>query len=256
MTATAARDRLWPLWGAAAGLAGFTATVLTDTRPTSELEAAARGEDFVVTPEVMNELTRMPNYIGYLVGFLAVAFLIVFAAAWRSRVESQHGRSIASAVVTGGVLVTAAGLALAYGWKGALANYGFDGPEKGLYENDGLFVYFMLTDFGPYIPWLGVLVAFGGMAWMAWAERLVSRVLGGVLTVYVLLIAAAYVLMGVPGIAGPASGLVLAITGIWLAVGRSRVTLRPLVVGGRRTAPATLETPVVESSAADSPTQG
>ena len=37
-----ARDRLWPLWGTAAGLAGFTATVALDTRTTSELEAVVR----------------------------------------------------------------------------------------------------------------------------------------------------------------------------------------------------------------------
>ena len=228
-----ARDRLWPLWGAAAGLAGFTATVLFDTRPTSELEAAERGETFIVTPEVMHELTRMPNYLGFLVGFAAVALLVVFAAAWRSRVEQQHQRSIAASVVSGGALVTAAGLALGYGWKGALANYGFDGPEKGLYEDEGLFVYFMLTDFGPYIPWLGVLVSFVGIAWMAWSERLVSRILGTLTLVYVLVVVAGFVGMGVPGLAGPASGLWLAIVGIWLAVGRSRVTLRPLTVAAR-----------------------
>ncbi|QNO37866.1 hypothetical protein H4J02_02155 [Protaetiibacter sp. SSC-01] len=233
MTASSARDRLWPLWGVAAGAAGFAATVLFDHRPESELEAAGRGEDFVVTPEVMTELTRLPNYIGFLVGFAAVALLVVFAAAWRSRVEAQHPRSIAASVVSGGVLVTAAGLALGYGWKGALANYGFDGPEKGLYEHDGLFVYFMLTDFGPYIPWLGVLVAFAGMAWMAWVERLISRVLGAVLTIYVALIVYAYVAMGVPGIAGPASGLVLIVAGLWLSIGRSRITLRPLTVAPR-----------------------
>ena len=42
-TITSARDRLWPLWGAAAGALGFTATVLTDTRPASELAAADEG---------------------------------------------------------------------------------------------------------------------------------------------------------------------------------------------------------------------
>jgi hypothetical protein len=228
-----ARDRLWPLWGVAAGLAGFTATVLFDTRPTSEMEAAAGGEDFLVTPDVMNELTRMPNYLGFLVGFAAVALLIVFAAAWRARVEQQHPRSIAASVVSGGVLVTAAGLALGYGWKGALANYGYDGPEKGLYGDQGLFVYFMLTDFGPYIPWLGVLISFIGIAWLAWSERLVSRILGTLTIVYVLVVVAGFVGMGVPGLAGPASGLWLAVVGIWLAVGRSRVTLRPLTIAAR-----------------------
>jgi len=237
-----ARDRLWPLWGAAAGLAGLTATIVFDTRPTSEMEAAERGEDFLVTPDVMDELTRMPNYLGFLFGFAAVALLVVFAGAWRSRVEQQHPRSIAASVVSGGALVTAAGLALGYGWKGALANYGYDGPESGLYGDQGLFVYFILTDFGPYIPWVGVLVSFAGIAWMAWAERLVSRVLGTLTALYVVFIVGAFIVMGVPGLAGPLSGAWLAIVGIWLAVGRSRVTLRPLTVAAREprdAAPAT-----------------
>jgi hypothetical protein len=222
----AARDRLWPLWGAAAGLLGFVATVLTDTRPTSELEAADAGEPFLVTPAVMDELTRGANYLGFLLGFAAVAALLVFAGAWRARVESRHPSSIAARVVSGGLLVTAAGLALGYGWKGALANYGYDGPEAGLYGDEGLFVYFMLTDFGPYIPWLGVLVAAGAFAWLAWRERLLSRVLGTVSAIYFLLVVAGYIGMGVPGLAGPASGLWLLIASLWLAIGRSRLTLK------------------------------
>ncbi len=220
------RDRLWPIWGALAGLLGFAATVLTDTRPTSEIEAAARGEDFIVDPSVMHELTRMPNYLGFLIGFAAVAAMLVFASAWRSRVETRFPASIAARVVSGGLLISAAGLALGYGWKGALANYGYDGPEVGLYGDDGLFVYFMLTDFGPYIPWLGVLVAAGAFAWLAWRERLVSRVIGTTSGLYFLLVVAGYVGMGVPGLAGPASGLWLLIASLWLVIGRSRVTER------------------------------
>jgi len=245
-TITSARDRLWPLWGAAAGALGFTATVLTDTRPASELAAADEGKEITLDASLMNELDGSTNYLGFLIGFAAVACLIVFAAAWRSRVELQHTRSIAAGVVSGGLLVTAAGLALAYGWKGSLANYGYGGNEFGMFDDPGLYVYIVLTDFGPYIPWLGVLVSLAGMAWLAWAERLVSRILGTVLGLYVLLIAGAYAITGVPGLAGPASGLVLVLTGVWLAVGRSRVTLRPLTVAPRHAAP-TLETPVASA---------
>ena len=226
-----ARDRLWPLWGTAAGITGFMATVLADTRPESELAAAERGEPFTVDASFMDELCRLSNYLGFLFGFLSVAFLIVFAAAWRSRVEQQHPRSIGASMVSGGALVTAGGLALAYGWKGALANYGYDGNEFGMFDDPGLYVYYVLTDFGPYVPWLGVLVSFAGIAWIAWTERLVSRILGTLAGVYVVGIAVAYGVTGVPGLAGPASGLLLAVVGIWLAVGRSRVTLRPSVVG-------------------------
>ena len=255
MTATAARDRLWPLWGAAAGIAGFTATVLMDTRPESELLAAEQGRQFTLDASYMNEVAHTSNYLGFLIGFVAVACLIVFAAAWRSRVEQQHTRSIAASVVTGGLLVSAAGLALAYGWKGALANYGYTGNEFGMFDDPGLYVYYILTDFGPYIPWLGVLVSFAGVAWLAWAERLVSRILGTLLALYVVFIAAAYAIMGVPGLAGPLSGAVLAVASLWLVVGRSRVTLRPLVVAPRRGAPAMVEAPVVAEPTADSPAQ-
>ena len=254
MTSAVARDRLWPLWGVAAGIAGLTATVLMDTRPESELLAADEGREFMMDASYMNELAHTSNYLGFLIGFVAVACLIVFAAAWRSRVEQQHTRSIAASVVTGGLLVSAGGLALAYGWKGALANYGYTGNEFGMFDDPGLYVYYILTDFGPYIPWLGVLVSFAGMAWLAWAERLVSRILGTLLALYVVFIAAAYAVMGVPGLAGPLSGGVLAAASLWLVVGRSRVTLRPLVVAPRRTAAATVEAPVIEA-AAESPAQ-
>lgn len=219
-----ARARAWTVWGALAGILGFAGTVLFDHRPASEGEAADAGIPYVLGPEHMEELSRMPNYLGFLVGFAAVAAMFVFAAVWKRWVEVRFPESIAARVVSGGLIASAAGLTFAYGWKGALANYGFDGPESGLYEHEGLFVYYMLTDFGAYIPWFGVLVAAAAFAWLAWRERLVSRVLGTISGVYFLLIVVAYVLMGVPGLAGPLSGIWLFIASIWLLVGRSKVT--------------------------------
>lgn len=224
--ARVARDRLWPLWGAVAGLAGFLATIFFDTRPEAEMLAADAGEPFTSTPDAMDGLFRETNYLGFVFGFVAVVGLVVLAAAWRSRVESRWTRSIAARVVSGGLLVAAAGLTLAYGWKGALANYGYDGPEAGLFGDEGLFVYYVLTDFGPYIPWFGVLIMAGALGWMAWVERSVSRVLGTLSGLYALAIFAGYIVSGVPGIAGPGSGLWLLVASIWLAVGRSEVTTR------------------------------
>lgn len=224
-----ARQRLWPLWGAAAGVLGFIATVTMDTRPPSEMESARAGNPIVIDESYMAELSHTTNYLGMLIGYVAVACLIAFAAAWRSRVEQRHPHSIIASVVSGGVLVTAAGLAFAYGWKGALASYGYGGPEHGFYSDAGIFVYYMLTDFGPYIPWLGMLVSFAAIAWLAWVERLVSRVLGTVLAIYTILISGAVMVVGVPGLPGPLSGAVLAIACIWLSIGRSRITLRPEV---------------------------
>jgi len=221
-----ARDRLWPLWGVFAGIAGFIATVLLDVRPASEDEAISAGDTLAVGPEHMADLDRMQNVFGFLLGFAAVAAILVFQAAWRARVEVRHPGSIAARVVSGGLIATAAGLTFGFGWKGALANYGYDGPEFGLYGDDGLFVYYMLTDFGPYIPWLGSLVAAVAYGWLAWRERLLSRVLGTVSLAYAGLIGGAFVVTGVPGLAGPLGGLWLAGTSLWLAVGRSRALER------------------------------
>lgn len=228
LSAKPSRSRLWPLWGAAAGLLGWTATVILDTRPEGELLAADAGLPFTTDPSVMDQLTRMPNYLGFLFGFAAVAAMLVFQGAWKRWVEHRFPESIAGHVVSGGLIATAAGLTLAYGWKGALANYGYDGPETGLFGDEGLFVYYMLTDFGPYIPWLGVLVAAGALAWMAWRERLVSRVLGTISGLYFVGIFAGYAVTGVPGIAGPVGGLYLAAASLWLVLGRSRITLKEL----------------------------
>lgn len=220
------RDRLWPLWGVLAGVAGFVATVLLDVRPASENAAADRGERIAVGPDLVDELDRIANYAGFLVGFVAVAAMIVLHAAWRARVDARFPASIASRVVSGGLLASAAGLALGFGWKGALANYGYDGPEFGMFSDEGLFVYYMLTDFGPYIPWFGTLLAAAAYGWLAWRERLVSRILGTVSLAYAALIAGGMLVTGVPGLAGPLGGIWLAGTSLWLAVGRSRVTER------------------------------
>lgn len=188
--------------------------------------AAEAGKTVTVGPEIMDELARTPNYLGFVIGFIAVVALVVFQSAWRARVEAEHPGSIAARVVSAGLLVTAAGLTLAYGWKGALASYGYGGPEEGLLGDEALLVYYVLTDFGPYIPWFGVVVSALGLAWLAWGERLVSRVLGTGCAVYAAGVLVGYAVTGVPGLAGPGSGLFLIVASLWIAFGRSRITLR------------------------------
>jgi len=221
------RTRLWPLWAVLAGALGFTATVLLDVRPITEMQAVADGIRYEVTPGDMDDITRTNNYLGFVLGFVAIAALLVLHGAWRARVENVHANSIAARVVSGGLLASAAGLTLAYGWKGALANYGFDGPEAGLYGEEGLFVYYMLTDFGPYLPWLGVVIAAAAVAWMAFVERSVSRGLGAFSGILAILVGGAFVVSGVPGLSGLVGGVWLVVAGIWLAVGRSPITLKP-----------------------------
>jgi hypothetical protein len=78
----------------------------------------------------------------------------------------------------------------------------------------------MLVDFGPFIVWLGALVSAGALCWMAWRERLVSKVLGtfaGLLSAGVLVASLVTGIPGLPCLAAPA----MAVAGVWLTVGRS-----------------------------------
>ncbi|MBM7503804.1 hypothetical protein ACFPER_09985 [Agromyces aurantiacus] len=221
-----ARFRGWPLWGALAGVAGFIGTVLTDLRPEGELAAVEQGERYTVTAADMVQLDPTLARYGYVAGVVAIVALLVFQAAWRRHVETAFTRSTAARAVSGGLIATIAGLILGYGWRGGLANY--LGPESDSYDPNGRFVYYMLTDFGAYMPWLGVVAAAGGLAWMAFVERNVSRVLGAVSALAAVLTLGAVIVSGVPGLPGGTMPLWLAIAGVWLAVGRSRITRSPL----------------------------
>ena len=126
--------------------------------------------------------------------------------------------------MTFGLVATAATLTLAYGWKGALGNYLHGAAEEGTYDDQGLYVYYVMHDFSPYIGWVPMVVAAGGLAWMAFGEGLVSKPLGGVSAGFVVLVFAAVAVTGVPGLPFVGSlGLVAA--SVWLAVGRSRIVV-------------------------------
>lgn len=216
----------WPLWASLAGAFGFAGTIIFDVRPAAETDAWLAGEDYSVTSADMLGLEVVAGRFGWTVGLLAVALLLVFAAAWWKHTQ-RFTDSIAARIVPLSVTATAAAGLFGYGWKGALANY--LGPEAGLYDEHGLFIYYMLTDFGAYLPWFGVLVAALAVTWMAFAERLVSRVLGAISAVFAVGLLALTLISGVPGIPGTLIQLWLVIAGVWLAVGRSRITERPVV---------------------------
>lgn len=133
------RARLWPLWGVAGGLLGEVATILTDVRSPRETAADEAGLPYTVTPDDMALLDGRMLYIGFVVGFASVAALLVFAAAWKRHVETRYVTSTAARLVSIGFVVSAAGLTLGYGWKGALGNYLTS--EAGLFDERGLFVY-------------------------------------------------------------------------------------------------------------------
>jgi hypothetical protein len=211
--------RVWPLAGALAGVTGFVATVITDVRRAQVQVPAVDG--YTQTVDFMDEMEPGILRVGYVFGLVTIVLLSVFTAWWSRRVEDVAPRAVAGRIATIGFLITIGGLALTYSWKGALANY--LGPERGTYQEDGLFVYYMIADFGPYIPWLGVALAAAAMAWLSFENRIMSRGLGGVSAFFAVLVAGAVLVSGVPGLPALPMPIWLVVAGIWLAAGRSRL---------------------------------
>lgn len=205
----------WPLLASAAGLLGFVATMPLDGR--TRAEASLSHQLFV-------DLDPMVFRASMVVGYAAVVALLVLAATWRRRVELRLPGSTAAALVPLGLAASAAALALGYGWKGALGLYMPGATEAGAFDDQGLYVYYVLNDFGAWIGWLGVVVAAGAIAWMALRERTVSRWLGVVSLVPVLQTTLMVVGMGVPGVPALLAPIWLVVLGLGLFLGRSTIT--------------------------------
>ncbi|GAA2516565.1 hypothetical protein GCM10010423_05110 [Streptomyces levis] len=206
----------WPWYGVAAGLFGTVATVLADVRAGTEEQRNVDGS-------ILADVSRPVAHLGLVAGFLTVVLLLVLAAAWRRQVEPRVPGSTAAYVVSGALTASAAGLTYGYGWKGALAIYLPGGMDERSFREDGLFVYFMLNDFGGYIGWLGVVVAAGAVAWMALRERTISRWIGWFSLLPVLAVVLFAGLTGLPGFQGVVGPVWLLVTSLGLTWGRSTI---------------------------------
>jgi hypothetical protein len=219
-TAGLAGDRLesgsrsrWPLIGVAAGITGVVATLITDLHPSND-----------ATRAVVDEVSRGKAHVSVIAGYITVALLVVLAAAWRRHVEPRVANSTAARVVSNGILISAAALSLGYGWKGAMAVYLPGGMDEGAFDKEGLYILYMLNDFGSFIGWLGTTIAFGAIAWMAFRDRTVSRWIGAASVIPVLAVTAFTAGTGLPGFPGVVGPVFLVITFAGLAFGKSTIT--------------------------------
>ena len=207
----------WPLVGVVAGLGSVAATLALDIHPTGW------DIDDPYSVEVIDQLSSGKAHASVIVGYVVVGLLLVLAAAWRRHVEPRAEQSTAARVVPLGLTAAAGALSLGYGWRGALGLYGPGGQEEGAFDKTGLYVYYVLNDFGAYIGFLGLTVAALAVAWMGLRERLVSRWIGAFSLVSVLPVVLTVGLFGLPGFPGVVSGLWLVVTFAGLAFGRSTV---------------------------------
>jgi hypothetical protein len=212
---TTGRGR-WPLVGVAAGLGAVVATLATDIHP------AGHDYDTAFTADVVDDVSSGKAHASIVVGYVTVALLLVLAAAWRRHVEPRALTSTAARIVPLGLTAAAGALSLGYGWRGALGLYA-GGNEDGAFDRTGLYVYFVLNDFGAYIGYLGVTIAAGAVVWMSLRERLISRWIGAFSILPILPVVVTVVAFGLPGFPGVASGLWLVVTFAGLTFGRSTI---------------------------------
>ena len=172
-TSTRSRDasQRWPLLATAAGLTGLAATLVLDGRTVGDEGATLDHQLFV-------DLDPLTFRLSMVLGYMTVVLLLVLAATWRRRVEPLLPDSTAAHLVPLGLVSSAAGLTYGYGWKGALGNYLPGSFEPTAFDDTGLYVYYVLNDFGSFIGWLGVVIAAGAIAVMGLRERAVPRWLG------------------------------------------------------------------------------
>ena len=213
------RRPAWPLLASAAGAAGFVATMVLDGR-----QPYVEGQTVEMTADLFESLDPVVYRASMLVGYVAVVLLLLLAAQWRRRVEPRFVDSTAAHLVPLGLVASAAGLSLGYGWKGAMGLYMPGGVEEGSFDTAGLSVYFMLCDFGAWIGWLGVVVAAGAIVWMGLKERLVSRWLGALAVLPVLQTVGLLLAIGVPGVPALLAPMWLVVTGLGLYFGRSAIS--------------------------------
>ncbi|MCR1783855.1 hypothetical protein KVF89_15045 [Nocardioides carbamazepini] len=208
----------WPLLIALCGVIGVIALFL-EGRP----DANGTDFDYPVTAEDVLGLDHVPYRLSGAVGYLLALLLIATAVVWRHRVERRFPGSSGATAVSFGVIATAALVTLTYGWRGAVGNYLPGGPEADTYDAEGLYNYYIMTDFSPYIAFIPLLASAYGLAWMAFREQLVSRGLGALAGLFASALLVAVFVTGVPGLPSMIIiGLIAA--GIWLAVGRSPIT--------------------------------
>ncbi|TCI97458.1 hypothetical protein [Aeromicrobium sp. IC_218] len=207
----------WPLLISLVGLL-TTAALLLENRPDGSGDF-----DYPVTAEDVVELGHVAFRVSGLLGYVAALSMLVLAAVWHQRVGRRFPWSTGASVVTFSLVASASLMTLAYGWRGALGNYLPTGMEGDSYDAEGLYTYFVMNDFSPYIAGVPLLGAGFALAWMSFADGLVSRPLGVAAGLVSALLLLAVAVSGVPGLPA-AMSVAMVVAGVWLTLGRSQVT--------------------------------
>jgi hypothetical protein len=198
------RRATWALWGAAAGVLGFVATMASDAA------GSLQETDYLLGADVIDELDRAGYHVGVVAGFACVVALLFTAAGWRRWASRRAGDSLAARALPLAFVASAGAMMIGYGLKGSMAVYLDGGIDQGTMTKEGLYSIFMILDLGSWMVWWGGAAAALITIWLSFRERLVPRWVGGV-SVFFSLVFLGFILgTGLPGMA--------AVSTVWLTI--------------------------------------
>lgn len=209
---------LWPLWGAAAGVLGIIAHIISMPALTEEERATG--------VEVVGLLESGNHHIGVVAGMLAVFCLLALASGWRRWLAVRAPDSLAAGIVPLAFVASAGALILAYGFKGMLAIYLPGGMDAGSHPAEGLYTLFILDDMSAFMGWYGVAMAAGALAWVSLRERRLPIWFGVVSGLFALIPAVILFAVALPGFPGVIEPLWLVIGGVGMAFSLRRAPAR------------------------------
>jgi hypothetical protein len=212
------KREIWPLAGVAAGITGFLATIVFDIHVEGDITGGEAS-----TMALIDDVNQRSAHMSIIFGYATVALLLILAALWRGSVERKLPDSVAARIVSHGFTAAAGALSLGYGWKGAMSIYHPDGNEPNTYDQMGLYVYYILNDFGGYIGWLSVSVAAGAFVWMGLKERSIPIWIGAFSLIPIIPAWGWMIATGLPGFPGVVSPIWMVVTFAGLALHKGAI---------------------------------
>jgi hypothetical protein len=204
------RRAWWSVWGVVAGVGGVVANLVTDDQRALREEQVRSGVD------VVQHLDRSGYHVGVIAGWVAVAALLAVAAGWQRLARRLGDDDLGWQIVPFGFVAAAGALALAYGFKGALAEYLPGGTNENAFDPAGLYTMFVFNDNAPWVGWWPVVVAAGACAWLALGRRRLPIWLGILSALVVVFPVAVMLGTGAVAIAGVAGPVWLIAISLWL----------------------------------------
>jgi len=214
-TRAATTPARWAWCGVAAGALGLAGNFVSSHGNLSHLDAAT----------AIAETDRAAQHIGTLIGMAAFVVLVLLASGWRRWAASGGG--VVEQALAPAITVTATLVLLGTGLRGGMAEYLPGGINADNFDDNGLYVLFMLHDTAPWFAWWGVVAAAGLSAYLSFITRVVPLWLGILSTLTVLLPVAVMAMTGAvagAGLIGPLwltiASLVVAVRGLPSPTGR------------------------------------